>query len=58
MKEAADADELTQSLGLQTVRTHAYHVQASCALTGEGLYDGLNWLVAQLTHTEESLPGS
>lgn len=27
LKEAADADELTQSLGLQAVRTHAYHVQ-------------------------------
>ena len=49
LKDAMDADELTQSLGLQSVRTHPYHVQASCALTGEGLYDGLNWLVAHLT---------
>lgn len=46
LKDAMDADELTQSLGLQSVRTHPYHVQACCALTGEGLYDGLNWLVA------------
>ena len=49
LKDAMDADELTQSLGLQSVRTHPYHVQASCSLTGEGLYDGLNWLVAHLT---------
>jgi len=32
LKEAADADELTQSLGLQAVRTHAYHVQVRASL--------------------------
>jgi ADP-ribosylation factor-like protein 5B len=51
LRDAMDAEELTQALGLQAVRTHAYHVQASCALTGEGLYDGLSWLTAQVTHT-------
>ncbi len=51
LKDAMDADELSAALGLQSVRSHPYHVQASCALTGEGLLEGMSWLAAQVTHT-------
>jgi ADP-ribosylation factor-like protein 5B len=43
--------ELTDVLGLQSVRTHEWHVQPSCALTGEGLHDGLAWVVQRVTRS-------
>ncbi|CAK58691.1 unnamed protein product (macronuclear) [Paramecium tetraurelia] len=35
--------EITEKLGLHTLRREWY-IQGTCALTGDGLYDGLDWL--------------
>jgi ADP-ribosylation factor-like protein 5B len=48
LADAMSADELSDNLGLNLVRNHAYHVQASCALTGEGLLEGMAWLAGQV----------
>ena len=37
-------EELTQSLMLHSIRNHDWHIQACCALTGDGLLDGINWI--------------
>lgn len=37
-------EELTQALMLHSIRNHDWHIQACCALTGEGLLDGINWI--------------
>ena len=44
---AMSADEVTDKLGLQNLRNRAWHVQATCATSGEGLYEGLDWLSMQ-----------
>jgi len=49
LKDAMSVPELTDALGLQSERQHSWHVQPSCSLTGEGLHDGLAWLVLQVT---------
>jgi len=49
LREAMGVAELTAVLGLQSVRTHEWHVQPACALTGEGLHDGLGWIVQRVT---------
>ncbi|KAG2173820.1 hypothetical protein INT43_005240 [Umbelopsis isabellina] len=36
--------ELTERLGLHKMRDRAWYVHPSCATTGEGLFEGLNWL--------------
>ena len=36
--------EITEKLGLITVRDREWFVQGACALTGDGLYEGLEWL--------------
>jgi hypothetical protein len=28
------------------IKGHEWHIQASCALTGEGLWEGLSWVAA------------
>lgn len=36
--------EVTEKLGLHTMRNREWYIQGTCALTGDGLYDGLDWL--------------
>eukprot|EP00747_Dinoflagellata_sp_TGD_P179243 gnl/TRDRNA2_/TRDRNA2_29752_c0_seq1.p1 gnl/TRDRNA2_/TRDRNA2_29752_c0~~gnl/TRDRNA2_/TRDRNA2_29752_c0_seq1.p1 ORF type:complete len:243 (-),score=58.14 gnl/TRDRNA2_/TRDRNA2_29752_c0_seq1:91-819(-) len=38
------ADEIVNKLSLHAIRGRLWHIQASCATTGDGLYDGLEWL--------------
>lgn len=49
LKDAMSVPELTDALGLLSEKQHSWHVQPSCSLTGEGLHDGLAWLVQQVT---------
>jgi small GTP-binding protein len=36
--------EISQQLNLSCIRDHGWHLQSCCALTGEGLYQGLEWI--------------
>lgn len=36
--------ELTNHLGLNSVRNREWFIQGTCAITGDGIYDGLDWL--------------
>uniref|UniRef100_A0A4W6DNH2 ADP-ribosylation factor-like 5A n=1 Tax=Lates calcarifer TaxID=8187 RepID=A0A4W6DNH2_LATCA len=36
------------SLQLTSVKDHQWHIQACCALTGEGLCQGLEWMMSRL----------
>ncbi|CAG8618609.1 13683_t:CDS:2 [Dentiscutata erythropus] len=38
--------EVTEKLHLHRMRDRAWYVHPSCATTGDGLFDGLNWLSA------------
>ncbi|THD27722.1 ADP ribosylation factor protein 5B [Fasciola hepatica] len=40
--------EISQSLNLTSIRDHPWHIQACCALTGEGLPQGLDWFASQV----------
>ena len=44
LPNAMSAAELTEKLGLNSLRQRNWYIQSSCATTGDGLYDGLNWL--------------
>lgn len=53
LKDAMRPAELSECLGLHTIKTHSYHIQSACATTGEGLQEGLAW-VAQKVHGQTS----
>ena len=38
------APEVTEMLGLHNLRMRKWFIQAACATTGDGLYEGLEWL--------------
>lgn len=40
--------EITDKLGLQSLCQRNWHIQATCATSGDGLYEGLDWLSDQL----------
>ncbi|TSK77059.1 ADP-ribosylation factor-like protein 5B [Bagarius yarrelli] len=44
MKNSMTAAEISQSLTLSSLTAHSWHVQACCALTGEGLPASLDWM--------------
>eukprot|EP01027_Heterolobosea_sp_BB2_P010835 GEZU01015844.1.p1 GENE.GEZU01015844.1~~GEZU01015844.1.p1 ORF type:complete len:222 (-),score=42.71 GEZU01015844.1:43-708(-) len=48
LKEAMPPAEISQKLGLHNIKDNDWHIQACCALTGQGLYDGLDWIVERL----------
>jgi ADP-ribosylation factor protein 1 len=41
---AMTTPEVTDKLGLHTLRGRTWYIQATCATTGDGLYEGLDWL--------------
>ena len=44
LPHAMSAPELTEKLGLQKLTGRQWYIQACCATTGDGLYEGLDWL--------------
>ena len=49
LKDAMPPAEITDSLSLHSIKNHDWHIQACCALTGDGLYDGLGWIAQRVT---------
>merc|ERR1712146_373134 len=40
--------EITEKLGLQSLARRTWYIQSTCATSGEGLYEGLDWLSASI----------
>jgi small GTP-binding protein len=45
---ARSCQEIIQALGLNTLRSRIWHIQPCCAPTGDGLYEGIDWLTKAL----------
>ena len=48
LPNAMSAAEITDKLGLHSLRQRNWYMQATCATSGDGLYEGLEWLSTQL----------
>ena len=44
LPNAMNAAEVTDKLGLHSLRNRTWYIQATCATSGDGLYEGLDWL--------------
>ncbi|KAL3962104.1 hypothetical protein ACCO45_003627 [Purpureocillium lilacinum] len=47
-QNAMNAAEITDKLGLHSLRQRAWYIQSTCATSGDGLYEGLEWLATTL----------
>lgn len=48
LPNAMGAPEITDKLGLHALRNREWFIQATCATSGDGLYEGLEWLSEKL----------
>jgi len=52
LPQAMNAAEITDKLGLHSLRQRNWYIQATCATSGDGLYEGLDWLSNQLKNAK------
>ena len=52
LPNAMNCAEITDKLGLASLRQRNWYIQSTCATTGDGLYEGLDWLSANLSGTK------
>jgi ADP-ribosylation factor protein 1 len=50
---AMPTSEMADKLGLHAMRDREWYIQATCATTGDGLYEGLNWLADAVDRRRE-----
>ncbi|XP_013918009.1 PREDICTED: ADP-ribosylation factor-like protein 5B isoform X2 [Thamnophis sirtalis] len=48
MKGCMSAAEISKYLTLSSIKDHPWHIQSCCALTGEGLCQGLEWMTSRI----------
>merc|ERR1711871_1032206 len=48
LPNAMTVAEITDKLGLHSLRHRKWFIQSACATTGDGMYEGLDWLSAQM----------
>ena len=48
LPNAMSIAEVTDKLGLHEIRNRKWYIQGCCATSGDGLYEGLDWLATAL----------
>ncbi|XP_063156947.1 putative ADP-ribosylation factor-like protein 5C isoform X2 [Candoia aspera] len=48
VKNSMSTSEISKFLTLSSIRDHPWHIQGCCALTGEGLPAGLEWMISRV----------
>ena len=54
LPSAMSDQEVVALYGLQEIRTHQYHLQGCCGLTGEGLAEAFTWLSEEIISKAKS----
>ena len=49
LPNAMSVAEVTDKLGLHNLRSKKWYIQSTCATSGDGLYEGLDWLSSTLS---------
>ena len=44
LPKAMPVNEVADALGLNQLRNREWYIQSACATTGDGLYEGLDWI--------------
>lgn len=58
LPNAMNAAEITDKLGLHSLRQRTWYIQATCATSGDGLYEGLEWVSRPLPLSPSPAPCS
>jgi len=52
LPNAMSVAEVTDKLGLHSLRNRKWYIQSTCATSGDGLYEGLDWLSNTLSSSK------
>jgi small GTP-binding protein len=52
LPKAMSISEMNEKLGLNSLKSHKWFIQNTCAVSGEGLYEGLEWLSNNLKNVK------
>jgi len=55
LPQALSVAEISDKLGLHSLRSRQWYIQASCAKSGDGLYQGLDWLSSAIKNKSKVL---
>lgn len=58
LKEALSTVKISQTLGLHQLPHQQWHVQASNAITGEGIQEGIDWFLVQIANNKKQNPNN
>ena len=50
LPNAFSVSEITDKLGLHSLRQRHWYIQSTCATSGQGLYEGLDWLSSNISN--------
>ncbi|KAJ7569129.1 hypothetical protein O6H91_01G071100 [Diphasiastrum complanatum] len=50
LPKAMSVAEISEKLALPSLRQRNWHIQSCCAVTGQGLYEGLDWLSTAISN--------
>lgn len=56
LKDAMSPAEIIDALSLHSIKNNDWHIQASCAISGDGLYDGLRWIAQKVSGSSQPTP--
>lgn len=48
MKGALSAAQISSEMNLSSIKSHRWQIQACCALTGEGIDKGFEWIASNI----------
>lgn len=48
LPNAMSVPEITDKLGLHSLRQRTWYIQSTCATSGDGLFEGLDWLANEI----------
>lgn len=52
LPNAMTITEVREKLGLQSLKHRTWYIQSACATTGDGLYEGFDWLSKTLANAK------
>uniref|UniRef100_A0A3Q7FZI3 ADP-ribosylation factor n=2 Tax=Solanum lycopersicum TaxID=4081 RepID=A0A3Q7FZI3_SOLLC len=55
LPNAMNVADITDKLGLRSLRQRRWYIQSACATSGQGLYEGLDWLSHNITGKARTL---
>ena len=53
LPNAMSVNKITEKLGLNALRNRQWFIQQTCATTGDGLYEGLDWISETLSNKKK-----